>query len=295
MKHLLHCLVAKFCIDCITCLLSLGTLIKNQCPNVKNIKTPQDVLARKTRKNAQSRSRAALLREKVDLIKSKEELNVDEKRLCQAVEERRLRKNNRSRDRALEKKAQLEMIMCKKASERTPEEVEIWNVAMAAKRRKNEGDRLRRKQLRNMGLRKKPPGVSVRGRPRKPLSGEQLVPAPYGVPSMPVQPPDAAGVTAVGSPQQRLQQLQHGRGGPETVFQYPPPAIQHAYPPHNPYFIEPLPMKVDNVARGQAQNVDRDNPAFQEERPESANSLSLEEEDGHVDLDLEGETDLVQC
>lgn len=130
------------------------------------IRTPQDVIHRKMRKNSQSRARAALLRKKVEDIKAKpsEAKTQEEEELYQTVEQRRARKNNRSKERALEKKAEADRIMAKPESERTKEEAEFLNTVLEVKRRKNEGDRLRRERLKSMGLKAKPPGVTVSGR-----------------------------------------------------------------------------------------------------------------------------------
>jgi hypothetical protein len=136
----------------------------------------------KARKNFQSRRRAAKLRQKVEEIKSKaqvEELKEEEAKLCETIEERRARKNDRSRIRALEKKAEIERVMSIPEHERTEEEMKLFETTMSAKRRKNEGDRLRRERLKNMGLRQKPPGVSIITRPRKPQGGEELPPGAY--------------------------------------------------------------------------------------------------------------------
>eukprot|EP00584_Thalassiosira_punctigera_P011566 CAMPEP_0172569864 /NCGR_PEP_ID=MMETSP1067-20121228/125258_1 /TAXON_ID=265564 ORGANISM="Thalassiosira punctigera, Strain Tpunct2005C2" /NCGR_SAMPLE_ID=MMETSP1067 /ASSEMBLY_ACC=CAM_ASM_000444 /LENGTH=686 /DNA_ID=CAMNT_0013361799 /DNA_START=42 /DNA_END=2105 /DNA_ORIENTATION=- len=227
------------------------------------IKTPQDIMNRKIRKNAQSRSRAARLREKVDSIRTKaEELKTDEEAsLHQTFEERRARKNNRSRERALEKKAELERITAKPESERTKEEIETLNIAMTAKRRKNEGDRLRRERLKKMGLKVKPPGVSVRGRPRKPLSGEHPV-MPYGnpVPFPPVGPP--------------IPPPMPPHGGSDT-FQYPPPAIPQSYTPM--YYNEPPQMKEENEDKEGGANNEEGGPIL-DDRPGSARSTNTEQE-----------------
>lgn len=209
------------------------------------IKTPQDIMNRKVRKNAQSRNRAARLRDKVDTIKIKgnDEMTEDEVRIYSTVEERRARKNNRSRERALEKKAELERIIGLPESERTAEEIETLNITINAKKRKNEGDRLRRERLKKMGLKVKPPGVSIRSRPRKPLSGENIL--PYGNPPLAMGMPPL-GMPVVGGGEMAppvLPPLLHA--GADT-FQYPPAPIPHAYPPPNSYYAEPPPMKDDN-------------------------------------------------
>jgi hypothetical protein len=204
------------------------------------IKTPEDVINRKRRKNAQSRLRAARLREKVETIKKKaqEELLEDEARLCETVEERRARKNARSRERALEKKAMLEMVMSKTEEERTEEEQELYVTTIAAKKRKIEGDRLRREELKKMGLKVKPLGVSIHARARRPLSGEGMtsMPLTYGAPPH----PGMMGIPFVGPPLPPLPPLLHHDGS--EPFPYPPPVPQHPYPyqPPPPYY-PPLP------------------------------------------------------
>jgi hypothetical protein len=207
------------------------------------------VINRKLRKNAQSRHRAARLREKVESIKTKaqEELEEEEARLCETVEERRARKNNRSRERALEKKAELERVMAKQESERTLDEQELYDLTIAAKRRKNEGDRLRRERLKKMGLKVKPPGVSIHARARRPLSGEGMMPLPltYGAPP---PHPGMMGIPFVGPPPpggaMGLPPLIHDGSDP---FHYPPtpvPHHPHAYhPPPSYYSQHEHPMK----------------------------------------------------
>eukprot|EP00578_Thalassiosira_sp_NH16_P019827 CAMPEP_0181096084 /NCGR_PEP_ID=MMETSP1071-20121207/10847_1 /TAXON_ID=35127 /ORGANISM="Thalassiosira sp., Strain NH16" /LENGTH=498 /DNA_ID=CAMNT_0023178475 /DNA_START=85 /DNA_END=1582 /DNA_ORIENTATION=- len=236
------------------------------------IKTPQDIMNRKIRKNSQSRHRAARLRDKVDTIKSKgEELTEEEAQLYDTVEERRHRKNNRSRERALEKKAELERITAKPEDERTPQETEILNIAVNAKRRKNEGDRLRRERIKKMGLKSKPPGMSIRSRPRKPLSGEGILPygaAPPGMPGIPdVGPPPGVGPPIMPG----MPPLLHA--GPDA-YQYPPPAPHpHAYPPPNPYYAEPPPMKEEeNSDEDDGHDHSHDEGTNHlEDRPHSAN------------------------
>jgi hypothetical protein len=132
---------------------------------------------RKAQKNIQSRRRAAKLCQKVNEIKSKaqvEGLKEEEAKLCETIEECRAQKNERSRIRALEKKAEIERVMSIPEHEQTEEEMKLFETTMSAKRRKNEGDRLRQERLKNMGLRQKPPGVSIITRPRKPQGGEEL-------------------------------------------------------------------------------------------------------------------------
>jgi len=122
---------------------------------------------RKEKKNAQSRARAAKLREKICEVKDKnEKQKTDEEiRLLQIFEDRRRKKNERSRERAIEKKMEIERILAIPESEREQDDRSILGVAMKAKQKKNEGDRIRRERIKSSLVRKKPPGV--RGRPRK--------------------------------------------------------------------------------------------------------------------------------
>ena len=127
---------------------------------------------RKDKQNAQSRARAAKLREKITEVKSKpnEQKTDEEMRLLQIVEERRRKKNERSRERSIKKKMEIERILATPEAMRTPEDVNALDVAMKAKKRKNEGDRTRRVQIKNSMANTKSPGV--RGRPRKYASTE---------------------------------------------------------------------------------------------------------------------------
>ena len=202
------------------------------------IKTIQDVINRRLRKNAQSRHRAARLRDKVESIKTKaqEELEEEEARLCETVEERRARKNNRSRERALEKKAELERVMEMPENERTEEEQELYDLTIAAKKRKNEGDRLRRERLKTMGLKVKPPGVSIHARARRPLSGEGMLPLPltYGAPPHPgMMGIPFARPAPPGGPM-GLPPLVHDGSDP---FHYPPPSAPSSAGVPTPPFV----------------------------------------------------------
>jgi hypothetical protein len=66
-------------------------------------------------------------------------------------EERRRRKNERSRELAIEKKQKMDQIMLKAESEWTQEEKGFIEETMTAKYRKNLGDRVRRKRLKDKG------------------------------------------------------------------------------------------------------------------------------------------------
>ena len=141
----------------------LKTYIKPRIPST------QEVLDRRSRKNAQSRARAAKLRQRIIDIENKppEERTEEEQHLFQQYENRRRRKNDRSRERALEKKEEIDRILAKPEKKRTKIEKQFLETALSAKKRKNEGDRLRRQRLKELGLSTKgtgiKPGVSARG------------------------------------------------------------------------------------------------------------------------------------
>ena len=141
----------------------LKTYIKPRIPST------QDVLDRRSRKNAQSRARAAKLRMRIADIEQKKDSdrNEEERQLWDQYEARRRRKNDRSRERALEKKEEIDRILAKPEKKRTKIEKKFLDTAMNAKKRKNEGDRLRRQRLKDLGLSTKgtglKPGISARG------------------------------------------------------------------------------------------------------------------------------------
>lgn len=119
-------------------------------------------LERRLRKNAQSRSRATKLKDRIEKIKLKpvEERTEEEIQVYSLFEERRQKKNERSRQRAVEKKTEIARIMNIPESDRTEEEKQYLTVNLTAKQRKNEGDRLRRerlkqKKLASMGVKRK--------------------------------------------------------------------------------------------------------------------------------------------
>ena len=127
---------------------------------------------RKAKKNAQSRARAAKLRERIESLQTRppESLNEEEKQILETYEERRRRKNERSRERAIEKKIEIETILNKPDKKRSKNEEETLAIALNAKKRKNEGDRLRRERIKMSQLAAGANvGRSGRGRPKKPL------------------------------------------------------------------------------------------------------------------------------
>lgn len=128
----------------------------------------EEVMARRSRKNAQSRARAAKHREYVAMIEAKDpsERTPEECQVLETHQMRRKRKNDRSRERALEKKEEADKILAKPEANRTKIENQFLEAAMSAKKRKNEGDRLRRRRLKDLGLASKglgKPGISARG------------------------------------------------------------------------------------------------------------------------------------
>jgi hypothetical protein len=142
----------------------LKTYIKPRMPST------QDVVDRRTRKNAQSRSRAAKLRQRISEIEKRqaEDRTEEEKAIFDQFESRRQRKNDRSRERALEKKEEIDRILAKPEKKRTKIEKAFLVNALGAKKRKNEGDRLRRQRLKQLGLASKgpvapKPGMGGRG------------------------------------------------------------------------------------------------------------------------------------
>jgi len=130
--------------------------------------TPIDSSVKRTKKNIQSRARAAQLRQRMEDIKKKpaEERTEEEAKLFRLYEERREKKNERSRERAIEKKCGVERVLAIPEDQRTEEDNLNLHIALKAKLRKNEGDRMRRERIKKMGLKSGTPSRS-RGRPKK--------------------------------------------------------------------------------------------------------------------------------
>ena len=128
----------------------------------------EEVLARRARKNAQSRARATKHRQRIAEIERKpeSERTEEEIQIYETHQERRQRKNDRSRERALEKKDEIDKILAKPVNKRSRIELQFLETALGAKKRKNEGDRLRRTRLKELGLSPKgssKPGIPARG------------------------------------------------------------------------------------------------------------------------------------
>lgn len=146
------------------------------------VPTRQEILDRRARKNAQSRARAAKLRERIIEIRDKASTTrtEEESALLEQFETRRQRKNNRSRERAIEKKTEIDRILNKPERKRSKLERQFLETALTAKQRKNEGDRLRRQRLKVLGKNR--------------LGQEDGQPnseggtAGYGMPEIPVSP-----------------------------------------------------------------------------------------------------------
>lgn len=111
------------------------------------------VVERRSRKNAQSRFRANKLKLSISSIQAKDpkERTPEEFKKLALYEERRLRKNGRSRVRALERKKLFNSVSSKSEEAWTNDEKDFMKSTLVAKFKKNEGDRLRRKRMRENG------------------------------------------------------------------------------------------------------------------------------------------------
>ncbi len=104
-------------------------------------------------KNNLARKKENDLKARMKIISDKrpEDRNHDENEAFKLFEQRRLRKNKRSRERTREKKAEMNRILAIPEQRRSEEE-KIWlDVNLKAKRRKNEGDRMRRERIKQLG------------------------------------------------------------------------------------------------------------------------------------------------
>lgn len=148
-----------------------------------------DTSSKRSRKNIQSRARAAQLRARIEEIKRKpeEERTEEESKTLKLYEGRREKKNERSRERAIEKKSEVERISAIPEDQRTEADNINLQIALKAKLRKNEGDRLRRERIKRMGLRSGAP-VRSRGRPKKQPKEEESKTSELSSPVPPVMP-----------------------------------------------------------------------------------------------------------
>jgi len=199
----------------------LKTYIKPRIP------TTQDVLDRRARKNAQSRARAAKLRDRIAIIEQKpdSDRNDEEMQIFAQYENRRKRKNDRSRERALEKKEEIDRILAKPEKKRTKIEKQFLDNALSAKKRKNEGDRLRRQRLKEMGLAAKGAAMKAAAMARAARHGYAPYPPPYGYGGPPMSP------MPMGYAQHPHMQSPGGFGSPPPGM-YPSP--QHGQRPGGP-------------------------------------------------------------
>jgi hypothetical protein len=120
----------------------------------KGLNVPPEVVERRSRKNANSRARAAKHRGRVVVIEQRpqSEWTEEERKIIEVHYKRRNQKNDRSRERALEKKAEIDRILSKPENGRTKLEMQFLNNALGARARKNEGDRVRRRKLKELGV-----------------------------------------------------------------------------------------------------------------------------------------------
>lgn len=104
---------------------------------------------KRARKNAQSRARAAELRDRIDEIekKSVELRTAEEMEIIAKNERRRDRKNSRSRERSLNSKLEIRRILSIPDEDKTQEQRAFLERYTKQKNRKNEGDRLRRNRM----------------------------------------------------------------------------------------------------------------------------------------------------
>jgi len=184
--------------------------------------------------------------------------------------ERRQHKNGRSRERALEKKAGIERILSKPETERTKLEMQFLDNALGAKDRKNEGDRLRRRKLKELGL------ATMGGRSHKELmpramqeqqhhshspAGYPPPPSHYGYAGgyhHPPPPPHAYGMMATPS------SPYHGYGAPPPPmypgndgYHPPPEGSSGGSDPYAP--THPPPPDLSNISHHH-QHGDEDTP-----------------------------------
>lgn len=127
-------------------------------PPTKKSKTTKTKITteRKNKRNAQSRKRAADLKEKIDSIKAKsdEDKTAEEKLLVKEVQLKREKKNKQTAKRAKEKKAEIDRINKNHQTKRTTDQANLLSTATSAKKRKNEcASKIRREK--NSGLKKK--------------------------------------------------------------------------------------------------------------------------------------------
>lgn len=111
-------------------------------------------IERRERKNASARSQAAVKRALVERLSKKNTITLssEEKVTLEATQEAMSRKNRRSHESHMAKKAEIERILRIPEPERTNIQANFLEQMLYAKKRKNEGDRLRRKRLKELGF-----------------------------------------------------------------------------------------------------------------------------------------------
>ena len=164
-------------------------------------RTPTASAEKRARKNDQARARAAHLRERIAEIEKKpvDARTEDDLKILEIYEERRRKKNARSRERAIEKKAERDAILAKPEKRWTIDEREKMASFLGAKKRKNEGDRIRRERMKKAGIRSTTKGasVSVRGRSRRTMGPDgQPIPGDSSIPYVPGITQDDLGVVS---------------------------------------------------------------------------------------------------
>lgn len=102
--------------------------------------------------NRQARKRGQELKQLMKMIAAKKERTKVETQFYQSFEKRRQRKNERSRERTKEKRAEMERILAIPEEDRTKEEKKWIAIHMAAKKRKNERDQMRRERLKMFAM-----------------------------------------------------------------------------------------------------------------------------------------------
>jgi hypothetical protein len=188
------------------------------------VPTRQEILDRRARKNAQSRSRAAKLRERVEGIASRPDIErtEEERDLLDSYQYRRQRKNDRSRERAIEKKTEIERILSKPEKKRSKIERDFLETALYAKQRKNHGDRMRRQRIKQQKMAARAAG----GDDSYGMASHRLTSIGYtsGMSDIPMSPlPGAHGHSSMTSPTT----LTPSNIMPNIAFPSPPNSRRH--------------------------------------------------------------------
>jgi hypothetical protein len=117
----------------------------------------------------------------------------------------------------LEKKEEIDRILAKPEKKRSKIEKQFLDNALNAKKRKNEGDRLRRQRLKEMGLAAKGAAMKAAAMARAARHGYATYPPPpYGYPGGPPMSP-----MPMGYPQHHHMQSPGGFGSPPGMYPSP--------------------------------------------------------------------------